>query len=407
MNEFIFKSCELNEFSGEILAVFELNRGTENYSFTEKIKFNRAVTEKIEPLALKQLLTLIHLALGISYWKSYCPSKILFENFSLSKDQANFWQTVYTKGLGEFFYRNQIDFRGLIKFPFNEISNLDLKHNLKANKYLLGIGGGKDSIVSAERLNEKNIDFESFVVETGREYEIANNVVKLIGKPVFKVSREVDTISLAKLKNPYNGHIPISLIYAVLGVAASLLYGYSGFLTSNEASANEGNLEYLGYSINHQWSKSNEFETLFKRYIHKYISPDIDYYSLLRSLTEFEISKEFSNLNKYFSVFSSCNRNFSITKGLKKGNSRWCGSCPKCVFVFIMLAAFLTPEELSKIFDKNIFDDLTLLPTVKELIGESGHKPFECVGTSDEVLKALKQIKQKGLYDSSAIIKML
>jgi hypothetical protein len=72
-----------------------------------------------------------------------------------------------------------------------------------------------------------------------------------------------------------------------------------------------------------------------------------------------------------------------------------------------MLAAFLTPEELSKIFDKNIFDDLALLPTVKELIGESGHKPFECVGTSDEVLKALKQIKQKGLYDSSAIIKML
>ena len=45
----------------------------------------------------------IFLMLGVSYWKIYCPKIITIVPFALSKKQSDFWNSVYTKGLGEFF----------------------------------------------------------------------------------------------------------------------------------------------------------------------------------------------------------------------------------------------------------------------------------------------------------------
>jgi hypothetical protein len=65
--------------------------------------------------------------------------------------------------------------------------------------------------------------------------------------------------------------------------------------------------------INHQWSKSAEFEKLFKNYVSENISNDFSICSLLRDWYEIRVVKEFSKYPQYFSSLSSCNRNFHLT----------------------------------------------------------------------------------------------
>ena len=66
---------------------------------------------------LQSLLASMQYAVGSEYWKMYCPPQIEIEHGVLSPGQAAFWDTLYTRGLGEFFYRNKIDPTGLVKFP--------------------------------------------------------------------------------------------------------------------------------------------------------------------------------------------------------------------------------------------------------------------------------------------------
>src|SRR3989338_9361141 len=61
----------------------------------------------MSPDTVQPVLQSLHLMLGISYWKLYCPQKIRINGYSLSKEQADFWNAVYTKGLVEFFYKNK------------------------------------------------------------------------------------------------------------------------------------------------------------------------------------------------------------------------------------------------------------------------------------------------------------
>jgi hypothetical protein len=150
---------------------------------------------------------------------------------------------------------------------------------------------------------------------------------------------------------------------------------------SLERSANEGNVEYLGMSVNHQYSKSYEFEQEVSEYVRRHIDSGIRVFSLLRPMYELQIVREFAKYPQYFGHFVSCNR------GLRTGT--WCGECAKCAFMFAALSAFLPPDTVIGIFNKNLFDDEKLLPLYRDLVGEGEHKPFDCVGTVDENLLAL------------------
>jgi hypothetical protein len=63
-----------------------------------------------------------------------------------------------------------------------------------------------------------------------------------------------------------------------------------------------------------------------------------------------------------------------------------------------MMRAFLPAETVNKIFWKNLFADAALLPLFKELLGIEGCKPFECVGTNEEMLIALKLASERGFW---------
>ena len=79
---------------------------------------------------------------------------------------------------------------------------------------------------------------------------------------------------------------------------------------SNEHSASTPNLVRGALEINHQYSKSFEFEAALQKYIHTYISPDLEYFSLLRPLTEVAIAKRFAQHEQYHAIFRSCNTAF-------------------------------------------------------------------------------------------------
>ena len=110
----------------------------------------------------------------------------------------------------------------------------------------------------------------------------------------------------------------------------------------------------------------------------------------------------FVKFDKYFPVFSSCNKNFRISQ---KSERRWCGVCPKCAFVFIMLSSQLPKEKVISIFDKNMLNDKNLTALYIDLIGKGSMKPFECVGTFEESQQALKIIINRGEFSSDKVIK--
>lgn len=373
--------------------------------FTETAVFPRKINFKKIPAGLiKELLQDVHTVLGISYYKLFIPPKILLHR-KLSREQADFWNTIYKKGLGEFFYRNKLNPARVAKFygtkkvkPFSW--SLD-----KADKVLLGLGGGKDSITALELFKkEKGLSgLSAFVVDTNDNAQLISAIASKAGLPLIKIQRFLDKQLLDGIAGSFGGHIPISAIYGFLGLMAAVFYGYSYIVVANEYSSAFGNVRYRGLKINHQWSKSEEFERLFQHYIFDHITQQIVYFSALRPFYEIRIAKMFASLKRYFPYFSGCNKNFSI---LKKSQILWCGNCPKCVFSFIILSPFLSKKVLVKIFGHNFFNDTGLLGTIRDLLGFGRLKPFDCVGTFEESRAAIYLASRK-FKDDIAIKKFL
>lgn len=393
--------------AGVVRFQYELEKDGVVTAFTEIISYDPKIvsaTQKFPTAAIQRILENLFLTLGISYWKTYCPKEIVIKPFALTRPQAEFWNTVYTKGLGEFFYENKIDYRGLVFFPYDEhAESVSLTNIQTAETSLVMLGGGKDSTVSAEMLRGEGKPFSLIALSPTAIHE---DVARAIGAPLVRITRAIDPklFDINKQLGVYNGHIPISAVYAWVDIFAAALTGSRYVVASNEESANYGNVAYLGSEINHQWSKSYEFETMLQEYLRTYVTRDIHYYSLLRPLKEIQIVEEFVKYPQYFHVFTSCNMNFRI---LEKQKKRWCGTCPKCAFVYLLLSAYLPKGELVGIFGKNLYDDESLLPLYRELLGLVGVKPFECVGTPEESRQAFDRARKNKDYTHDRVITAL
>src|SRR5699024_1564771 len=113
-----------------------------------------------------------------------------------------------------------------------------------------------------------------------------------------------------------NGHTPFSAMVAFLSYLTAYLLGKKYIALSNEDSANESNVK--NEKINHQYSKTLEFENDFREYQERYLKAEVDYFSMLRPISELQIAYLFSKLEKYHKVFKSCN------VGSKKEPWYWC-----------------------------------------------------------------------------------
>jgi hypothetical protein len=203
---------------------------------------------------------------------------------------------------------------------------------------------------------------------------------------VFEINRTIDPLLLELNSHGFlNGHTPFSALLAFSSALAAIMTGRKYIALSNESSANESTVP--GSSVNHQYSKSIDFEGDFRWYLKKYIIPDLEYFSFLRPLNELQIARLFSGFPGYFSVFRSCN--------VGSKTDTWCGQCPKCLFTYIILSPFLDPAQVETMFGKNLLNDTALIPILNELTGVSRTKPFDCIGTIDEVNAALVNLIRK------------
>lgn len=321
----------------------------------------------------------------ISYWKAVCAPKVVIKPHSLSPKQIDFWKKIYFHGLGEFFYLNKIDARPADFMEIEAVEGVALSKQtfVTTPEVMVPIGGGKDSVVTLELLKEAGEKVMPMIVNPRGA---TLSCVKMAGydqDAYIEVQRTIDKHLLELNAAGYlNGHTPFSALLAFLTLLPAAAAKYQHIALSNEASANESTVP--GTQVNHQYSKSFEFEKDFRDYVAEFITDDFNYFSFLRPVHELDIAGLFAQYPAYFEVFKSCN------VGSKQ--DIWCGHCSKCLFAFIILSPFIPKETMHRIFHKNLLDDWSLKPVFDELIGLSMTKPFECVGTVDEVHAALQKL---------------
>ncbi len=354
----------------------------------------------------------------ISYWKCACPPTVKVSCGSLTDEQTAFWRKLYWNGLGEFFYTNgiaesqegflQVE-SGKRKVESKGIFEIQNPKSEIQNSYLVPIGGGKDSVVTLELLRRAGKTIRPLIMNPrGATVECAR-VGGFGMDEVLVIRRTIDPVLLElNAKGYLNGHTPFSAMLAFYTRLASALTGIPNVALSNESSANESTVR--GTSVNHQYSKSLEFEDDFRKYVrvgsgecvvdssrgqvlpttHYPLPTELstfNYFSFLRPLSELQIAMLFSRFTAYHDVFRSCNA------GSKQ--DIWCGHCAKCLFAYIILSPFVEPDRLNAIFGKSMLDDTTLEHEFRQLLGEAETKPFECVGTVGEVHQALRMTVER------------
>ena len=326
----------------------------------------------------------------ISYYKCCCPEKVVIEAGYLNDYDMKWFKKLFYNGLGEFLYKNNISISEDELFDF-EIKGKEIKLDdifYQGYGNLIPVGGGKDSVVSLELLKEYKDDNMCFIINPKGANIECSYVAGYEDDSIVKIKRIIDK-NLIDLNSRgfLNGHTPFSSVVAFNAYLMAYLTNKKYIVLSNENSANEATV--IGTNVNHQYSKSYEFEKDFYEFSKNNYGIDIKYFSLLRPLKEIQIAMLFSKYTKYHKVFKSCNL------GSKGSTWEWCCKCPKCLFVYIMLAAFLNKEEMVEMFGKDLLNDVELEKDFIELIGEGETKPFECVGSISEVVYAINKIISK------------
>lgn len=367
-------------------------------NFSHKLSIDFADLKFKEPSP--KLIFLLGVMELVSYWKLTCPSVIEIKCGVLNDYEKSWFKDLYRSGLGEFFFVNGLDPK--LEFDFiidPEAPELDVGVNSNLeDKSLVMVGGGKDSLVSLRAFKELGRDFRGFVVNPIPQ---ALDSIKLFSeRQPISVKREICSrfINLPK-DNYFNGHIPFSAVLAFIGLVVGDASGFRNVVTSNESTANEGNVVYCGMEINHQYSKTFDFEKRFREFV-RVLGSELNYYSFLRPLSELQITGLLSRDSSSLKTFLSCNRAQTF-KAKESGEHKWCGTCPKCIFTFLSLAPFLTPEELTRIWSPLPNNYKGFNDIVRDLCGLGKHKPLECVGSYAESRTGFYYLSKKIKIDSA------
>ena len=390
--EFIYKSYEIKDDS------FIFHFKIDEYEFAPCWSF---APELIKNVKDKQLLDYAVFSLGmaelVSYWKCACPPVVKINCGSLTDEQIKWWKKLYFNGLGEFFYKNGIktdvdSFMTIIPCSNNEKI---FSSSYEGKGFLIPVGGGKDSVVTLELLSGYKNQNACYIINPRGATLNCAHTAGYTDSQIIGVKRTIDKQLLELNAAGYlNGHTPLSAVIAFSSWIFAYCSGKKYIALSNESSANEANV--AGTAINHQYSKSTEFESDFRYYTKKFYGNYPEYFSMLRPWSEWQITKKFVQYPKYFTVFQSCN--------LGSKTDTWCANCAKCLYVYIMLSAFLTDEQLVSIFGKDMLNYEEYRDLFNGLVYQDYDKPFECVGTKKEINLALYTAAKKRKFENLPLL---
>jgi UDP-N-acetyl-alpha-D-muramoyl-L-alanyl-L-glutamate epimerase len=411
---------------GVLSCRYELN-GRE---FTERVTLppsERWHTERARAAA-----RLVFLVSGVSYYKTAAPPVIDLGETALTGAEEAFLRDFYLQGLGEFAYRNNLDLGSLrIEASSASPGGDDPPQTLSPGgttppdppahggaarppippgpgglRALVPFGGGIDSIVTVEQVR-RQADVGLFVVSRPADrFDAIEQPAAVTGLPIVRAEREIDPQLLRSAELGFlNGHVPVTGILSAIAVLAAVLTGRDAVVMSNEWSASVPTLEADGRQVNHQYSKSEEFEAAFRGVLAA--NPDLpEYFSWLRDRTELWVGREFAKLRPYHATFRSCNKAFYTERARRFAH--WCGQCDKCCFIDLILAPFLPATTLREIFAVagEPLDNPALAATFRSLLG-AGAKPFECVGEVTECRAAVLLAARRDDRAGSALLQEL
>jgi UDP-N-acetyl-alpha-D-muramoyl-L-alanyl-L-glutamate epimerase len=341
---------------------------------------------------------IVYLLAGVSYYKTGAPPVIDLGDTALTERERSFLREFYLAGLGEYAYRNGLDLSGLrIEGPTAPTvpagPAVPAEPAAHGRRPLVPFGGGIDSIVTVEGVRARTADIALFVVNRpGDRFAAIERPAGVSGLVILRAGREIDPQLLRSAELGFlNGHVPVTGIISAIAVLAAVLNDRDAVVMSNEWSASVPTLEHHGRPVNHQWSKSAAFEASFRELLQASPVTLPDYFSALRDRTELWVAERFAALTQYHQTFRSCNRAFHIDT--KRRLDHWCGQCDKCCFIDLILAPFMSREQLTAVFAQGGGGDEPLSqPALKAkfqtLLG-SGTKPFECVGEVNECRAAV------------------
>lgn len=311
-------------------------------------------------------------------------------------DEASraFWEFVLDQGLVEFHYVAGLDYGDGVRVlaPPGDPLPLAPTDPSPTPRVLAGLGCGKDSAVLWDELGKRGV-YRRWLYFAERPGEFHGSwrypaFVRASGEQPSRVLLvEQDYLDEAAVlaRGPLAHAEPLQyVLYPSLvglsGVLAALLWGFDHVAVGNEHSANFPNLVYQGRVVNHQFEKSQDFETRFRAHVRTRLASGVTYFSGLQDRWEVSIAQRFASLAGYHAVFMSCNQPVG---------SRWCGRCPKCAFTWLLLAAFLDPPAARGVFGDDLFEDPELQPVFDGVLGQGPIKPLECVGEPAEAAACL------------------
>ena len=398
---FRFVRCSFDAETGVARLVYAFDEGPE---LTETVTVPGApfALDATRAQAVEHAVRLLHLITGVSYYKAAVPNEIRIDGYAIDAATAVLMEQVYVHGLGEFAYRNGLSLHGRVRFPVAAQAQAPAPAAAAGLREhaLVAIGGGKDSLVSIEALRGAGVD--QTVTWIGGSQLIAACAART-GLPTLNIGRALaPELFEYNRQGAWNGHIPVTAINSAIMVLAALLHGVDQVVFSNERSASYGSMIPGTGEVNHQWSKGWAFESAFGAYVQSHVAADLQYYSLLRPLSELAVARQFARTDHYDAHFSSCNRNFHLLG--ERPTNRWCGVCPKCHFVFLALAPFMPKPRLVGIFGRNLLDDANQTGGFDALLEYQDHKPFECVGEGQESRAAMAALGDRPEWREDAIV---
>jgi UDP-N-acetyl-alpha-D-muramoyl-L-alanyl-L-glutamate epimerase len=351
----------------------------------------------------ERILRLLHAAAGTSYYKAFAPPIVSIKSGLLTSAEHRLVSDLYDKGLREFAFTNHlpVPLEAAVEVhaaPGAPVPFVDGHAAGPGGGMAVPIGGGKDSIVVLEAL--RHLDgFPEPVPVAVNPAPAARRIADRSGLELVSIRRRLDPkIFELNEAGAFNGHIPVTAIVSLAVVAAGYAHGYSTTVMALESSADEPTRRIGTTDVNHQWSKSSEFEYGLREVLAE-ISGEIRYGSALRDLSELEIAGCFARMTGYHHLFRSCNRAFALDGGV----DGWCNDCPKCRFVFLMLATSLDFGDLVAIFGADLFNSPGQIQGFCDLL-ETDRKPFECVGTLGESTAAFEDVISSGRFDGSVVL---
>ncbi|SNR95901.1 hypothetical protein SAMN06893096_10160 [Geodermatophilus pulveris] len=388
---FVVAGRSVDPATGEAAFTFRL-AGDE---FTERLTLDPALLAGADPARLDAALDLVHLVMGTSYYKLRAPGRVVVQR-PVSKAQAAVAEAAYTHGLGEFAAVNRLPVPHEVAFDVELRDELPAAGGVGDGGALLPVGGGKDSALAL-------VVVTPATALAVNPTDAQRDVARAAGVPLIGVRRRLDPLLGERTRaGGLNGHVPITAINSAISTLVAVLGGFDPVVFANERSADEETLTINGARVNHQYSKSHEFERVFAAAA---AEVGVGYFSLTRQLSELATVAAVAALPGLRGEILSCNRSYTQAHMGGEATQRWCLRCDKCLFTFLCFAVFLTPDEAVGMFGGDPLADPALADGFRRLWATE--KPFDCVGERAESAAAMAHLAGSAAWGGHAVVRAL